>query len=122
MPTAYLPSGGVWAADSSCLQDRRVLDQGTLDFEGPDAVAAGGKGKAERGRAAGLPSGVATDRYQPRGDDDVITPPHEPDVSILIHASSVSSDVEVATDCGSCFHWIILGSKHRLDVVSTEKP
>src|SRR5919198_3383932 len=67
-----LAANRVGAGHYRRLGHGRVLHQGALDLERPDAIAG--------------------------ADDDIIRPPHEPEVSIRIFDGAVARDVPVATD------------------------
>lgn len=49
-----------------------------------------------------------TQPYLPRGRDDVILPPQEPDVALFIHSCSISRVVKVPTLHFRCFYWVVL--------------
>lgn len=46
--------------------------------------------------------------YLPRGIDDVIVPPQEPDVALFIHSCSISRVVKVPTLHFGCLYWVVL--------------
>lgn len=46
--------------------------------------------------------------HLPRCIDDIVIPPHEPDVALFIHRCSVSTVVKVPTFHFGCLLWVIL--------------
>lgn len=49
--------------------------------------------------------------HKPRGDNDVISSADKPEIPVIVHYSSVSSDIKISSGCGICLFWIVLPIK-----------